>query len=253
MNLLRLVLYGIIGYLLGYSIGKCIQGHAQAEMNEVVHLNTGNTVVLRGVIEELSVLDTQLRIAKLVALRGIRTYPIYLVLDSPGGGVDAGIQLIEFTKVIPNIRTITIFAASMAAITVELLPGSRLITNNGTLMFHRAAAQISGQVEVGELETRMASLKALILGLEERIASRLKIPVSEYKVKVKDEMWLSSKESIKEKAADKIVDISCSEDLVDQRIKGFMMSIFGASVSTFSGCPTLRSPVEEPKEEKLAI
>lgn len=245
MTFLHLVTYCILGFFLGHIIGTCSkQSSAQAQKYETVQLNSNNTVVLRGPIEESSVLKTQLRLAKVVTIRGFKSYPIYLVLDSPGGSLDSGNQLIEFAKIIPNLRTITIFGASMAAITAELLPGERLITSNGELMFHRAAAQVGGQVEVGELESRMASLKELVLGLEIAVAKRLNLSVLSYKAKIKNEMWLSATQALKDHAVDKIVDISCSEELVDSRIEMSFFTMFGEEKVILSGCPTLRSPID---------
>jgi ATP-dependent protease ClpP protease subunit len=158
---------------------------AQIPSREIVRLNSNNTVLLRGEITEASVLDVSLDLAKVVAKRGFKLHPIYLVIDSPGGEIDAGIAFVEFAKIVPNLRTITIFAASMAAFTVEGLPGNRLITNNGVLMFHRARGQISGQIEVGELETRLAFTKKQILGMENVSAARLGLNIFQYKANVK--------------------------------------------------------------------
>lgn len=245
MTLFRFMLLCIVGFFAGHLIASCSKlSLAQTPKNEVVTLNSNNTAVFRGVIEGSSVLKIQLRIAKLVAMRGLKSYPIYLVLDSPGGNLEAGSQLIEFCKIIPDLRTITVFGASMAAVAVELLPGERLITGNGELMFHRAAAQVSGQIEVGELESRMASLKELVLSLETSVAKRLSLSVVEYKAKIKNELWLSSSQALKERAVDKIIDISCSEELVDSRISMSLFTIFGEEKVIFSGCPTLRSPID---------
>jgi len=215
----------------------------QEKVYEKVQLNSNNTVLLRGVIDETSVVLTSLKLAKLVALRGLGSYPIYLVLDSPGGELEAGRALIEFVKVTPNVRTITIFAASMAAITVESLPGSRLITANGIMMFHRARGGIEGQFEVGELESRLAQAKAVVLGLEKGIAARMGITIDDYKAKAKDEYWLTAERALKDKAVDKIVDIVCSDELVKGRTKVSIETLFGAIELKFSNCPTLRGPI----------
>jgi ATP-dependent protease ClpP protease subunit len=245
-RLLRIVLSGIIGYFFGYGLAQCCkEANAQVAQNEQVHLNSNNTLIMRGEIDSTLVTYLELKLAKLVIKRGLKDYPIYLVVDSPGGEVYAGQEFIEFAKVIPNLRTITIFGASMAAITVELLPGERLITNNGELMFHRAKAEVGGQVEVGELETRLARIKSSILGMEQIVADRLKLPLFVYKAKIKDEMWLPAKEAVSNNAADKVVDIVCSAELIQFRIQNVIDSMFGQSILQFSGCPSLRNPVDE--------
>jgi ATP-dependent protease ClpP protease subunit len=169
-------------------------------------------------------------------------------MDSPGGEVDSGIQFIEFAKTIPNLRTITIFAASMASGIVEGLPGIRLITGNGFLMFHRATGEFSGQFEMGEVEHRLALAKEVILELEKQNAARLKISIEDYKNKIKDEYWLLSKKAVLEKAADKVIDIVCSKELIDSRTVLKIDSIFGTAKYEFSNCPLFRTPLPTKKK-----
>jgi ATP-dependent protease ClpP protease subunit len=242
-KILRIIVCGILGYIIGFNLAECSKGYSQVRQNEKVTLNSNNTVLLRGPVEPESVRDVQIDIAKLVAARMFKDYPIYLVLDSPGGDVEAGISLIEFAKTISNLRTITISAASMAADTVESLPGSRLITNNGSLMFHRAKGEFSGQFEVGEVESRLEMAKKLILGLELANANRMGISLLEYKGHAQNEWWLNADEALQYKAADKIVDIVCSQELVDKRVKTRLETIFASINIVYSGCPTFRYPL----------
>ena len=68
---------------------------------------------------------------------------IYIVVNSPGGSVTAGMKFITFANGIDNVKTITITAISMGSAIVEALPGERLIVPNATFMFHRAAGSVS--------------------------------------------------------------------------------------------------------------
>lgn len=246
-RVLRLVAYGVLGYFFGFTLGRC------AAAAEIVHLNSHNTVTFRGEVSEGSVIAAQLQIAELVKARGSASYPIYLVLDSPGGDVVAGLSFIESTKNIPNLRTISIFAASMASGIVEGLPGSRLITANGQLMFHRAAGSFQGQFETGELESQVAAAKELIRGLEEQNAARLQISLEVYKAKILNQYWLSAKAAVADKAADKIVDIVCSTELIDARIGVEVDFMFGTKTFEFSGCPTFRFPLPTKKNAKELV
>lgn len=240
----RLVIYGVLGYIVGYQLGGCIsKANAQAVQNERVQINSNNSVNLRGEINASSTQNAQFDLTTLVMIRGDRTYPIYLVVDSPGGEVDSGIQFIEFAKTIDNLRTITIFGASMAADIVEALPGSRLITQNGELMFHRARGGFQGQFEMGEVESRLAAAQKEVLALEEQNARRMGISVLEYKAKAHDELWLNTPDAIKSRAADKAVDIVCSAELVLRRDTQVMETMFGSVELVYSGCPTFRYPL----------
>lgn len=233
-----------IGDILEQAIAKHPKGS-----NEQVRLNSSNTVTFRGVVTDSSTTDVLLSLTKLVVKRGNATYPIYLVLDSPGGAVDAGLSFIEVAKVIPNLRTISLFAASMASAIVEAIPGSRLITGNGVIMFHRAAGQFAGQFEVGELETRVEEAKVTVRGMEQSNASRMGMSLMDYKAKVVNEWWIHSEEAIRKNAADKIVDIVCSTELIESRSTIEVESMFGSASYTFSDCPTFRYPIRDKKQK----
>jgi ATP-dependent protease ClpP protease subunit len=64
--------------------------------------------------------------------------PLYLILNTPGGSIFAGLELIEnINSMSRRVDTITIFAASMGFQTVQQLKGIRYIVGNGTLMSHK--------------------------------------------------------------------------------------------------------------------
>ncbi len=217
---------------------------AQARQNEQLHLNSRNTVVLRGEVTEASIIKTETELVALVATRALtKDYPLYLVIDSPGGDVNAGLSFIQFAKIIKNLHTVTIFSASMAAGIVEGLPGRRLITDDGQLMFHRAAGGVEGQIETGELESRLASIKKMVLRMENMNASRLQITLADYKAKILNEYWLDSEDAIHDKAADKIIDIVCSQELAERTESVTVESMFGVYVAKYSKCPRMRGPM----------
>lgn len=229
-------------YLVCFSLAQ-----AKTTPNEQVHLNSRNTVTFRGVVDESSTIQVQLDLVRKVKARGAQGYPIYLVLDTPGGDVSAGLQFIEVAKTIENLKTITIFAASMGSAIAEGIPGNRLITNNGVLMFHRAAGRVGGQFEVGEMETRLNDAKLMVRNMEQTNADRIGITLADYKARVVNEWWLQAKEALSIHAADKVVDIVCSIELIDSRTTATVESIFGSSTLDYSGCPTFRYPVPNKK------
>ncbi|MEZ0209219.1 MAG: ATP-dependent Clp protease proteolytic subunit, partial [Candidatus Paceibacterota bacterium] len=131
-----------------------IMAAAISNAQEIVKLGTANTVNFRGVVNDEMAQGAALELLRLNKLRGDKDYPIYIVMDTPGGNIDSGEAFIEIAKSIPNVKTITLFAASMGSAVVEALPGERLILDSGILMFHRAKGQVGGQFETGELESR---------------------------------------------------------------------------------------------------
>jgi ATP-dependent protease ClpP protease subunit len=215
-----------------------------------IELTEANHVLIRNEINDSSVSKAQMELSKKVVQRGIKNYTIYLVLDSPGGSISSGLDFIEFTKTIPNLETVTLFAASMASAIVEALPGRRNITATGALMFHRAAGGVSGQFESGELESRLEFYKKMVRGMEQTNADRLGISLESYKSKVVNELWILGSDSVKNRAADEIVTISCSPAVIAERtIESFEFMGINIDVA-FSACPLIKmGQVVVPKQE----
>lgn len=220
-----------------------------AQSRQVI-LTPDNSVTLRSEINYESTGETQLALMKLVAKRGKATYPIYLVMDSPGGGIDAGNSFIEFTKTISNLETITLFAASMASAIVQQLPGKRLIIETGVSMFHRATGGFEGQFEDGELESRLNLYKDVVRTMEQKNADRMRIPLKIYKNLVKDELWILGKDGIKRGVADEIITVGCSAELLAQsKVVQVQVFVFQMSVR-FNDCPLFRGGVPEKPQDK---
>ena len=217
-----------------------------------IFLNEKNTVTLRGPIDDASTLEVMLKLASAQAKRGSDNYPIYLVLDSPGGSIDAGDTLIQYAKTIRNLHTITIFSASMAAGIVEALPGYRYITENGMLMFHRATVGLQGQVENGEVESRLDMIKKIVRRMEIKNSGRMQLGLDDYKKAVKDELWLNYQDSVAWKAADQVVDLKCSQELINEKESITLSVLFFTFKLQFSGCPLFRNPMPMEKKEDQA-
>lgn len=216
-----------------------------------VNLTAQNTVLIRGEIDELSVSKAQLALIDRIKQRGKANYPIYLVLDSPGGSIMAGLTFIDFAKTLYNVRTVSIFAASMASGIVEAIPGRRLVTEGGILMFHRAKGGFEGQFEEGELESELALWKTVVRSMEQKSADRVGLSLSAYKDKVRNEWWIYGSDNVVQKTADEIVSLTCSQELMDQR-EIIVEQVFIFQVKQeFSGCPLFRTPMPpKPGEEE---
>lgn len=224
-----------------------------ANAAQPILLGTANTVTLRGEINDESAQAAALELMHLSVQRGSQSYTIYLVLDTPGGSIAAGEDLIEVAKSIPNLKTVTIFAASMGSAIVQALPGERLMVDSGIQMFHRAAGRVGGQFETGELESRLEFYKKMVRKMEKRSADRMGMSLKLYKQKVKDEMWLISDEAIEGKAADKIVSLACTETLSAKK-QVISMEIFIFKIDLeYSGCPLLRSPTPVAGQNEAAV
>ena len=217
-------------------IGICLLnlGNANAE---TIELNDHNTVTLRGVVDQESIARTQVELLKR-AKPGKR---LCLVLDTPGGSVDAGNMLIETAKGLPGrVDTVTIFAASMGFQIAQNL-GERLILDNGTLMSHRAYTGVEGQLP-GELITRVAYYTQMCNRLDRIASARMGMTYENYRRLIYDEYWTIGSSAVAERAADRVVSVRCGEGMQGTEDVEFQ-TMFGSVDVTFSKCPLVTGPL----------
>lgn len=198
-----------------------------------VNLNLKNTITLRGEVNDNSILDLQDKLALLDAERGSKDYPIYLVIDSPGGSVQAGLNFIEFAKTIKNLHTINLFAASMASAIQQALPGKRIGLETSISMFHRPSGEFKGQFGEGEVESRLQFSKDRVAIFESINAARMKLSLADYKAKVVKEYWVVGAENLKQHIVDEIDSVRCDSALIKatEDLEGVR----------FSSCPLFRT------------
>lgn len=169
--------------------------------------------------------------------------PIYLVLDTPGGSVMAGLNFIDIIKAtkVP-VHTVTLFAASMGYQFVQQL-GTRYITNSGVLMSHRGAISgLSGQVP-GELNSRLNHIQTILSRMSAQAANRVGMSLEAYEKAVINELWISGQDAVSKNHADAIASVSCSDALIKETYSEVFNTIFGPITLTFSKCPLISSPI----------
>jgi ATP-dependent protease ClpP protease subunit len=216
---------------------------AQVPMHTKIVLSTANTVSIRGPIDGGTTTAAIIELIILATVRGNANYPLYLVLDTPGGEITSGLDFIEFAKTIPNLHTISLFAASMGSAIQQSLPGKRFVTGNSTIMFHKAKGTFSGEFETGEVESQLRHAKVLVNRMQKVNASRMKMTIQEYEQKVTDEWWVDSSEAVQLNVADELVDIYCTVALINKKQTIEIDAIIAKLTFSFSGCPLLRLPM----------
>lgn len=204
-------------------------------------LTDHNSIVLRGVVTWDSISRAQHQLLKLSAnLRDDEI--IYLVLDTPGGNVDAGEMFIETLASIKQpVHSVILFAASMG-FQIAQVTKQRHITKNGILMSHRATLRIEGQLN-GELESRLALYKKVVNKMETRSADRLDISLEEYQKNIMNEWWEQGADAIENKMADDLVTVSCDKRLLEKTVIERVRSLFGFVNVKFSRCPLITAPI----------
>jgi ATP-dependent protease ClpP protease subunit len=211
-------------------------------VDKTLTLEKRNTIVLRGVIEESSVAEVEQKLQQ-ISNNLSKDDEIYLVLDSPGGSVFDGIDLINFILALPQkVNTVTLFAASMAFQIAQNL-NTRYVTRNGTLMSHRATVSgVGGQLD-GEFESRYKMLKRQTDFLDYVAAARMEMPLKDYKNMIIPEYWVFGFDAVQQKAADKEILLRCGKSIQDGTETQTIDLVIAKVELIYSACPLIRTPL----------
>ena len=216
---------------------------------ETINLTSQNHVLLRGQVTPDSVATIITDILKLSAVLP-ETQPIYLVIDSGGGSVFDGIDLLGVMEIIPQpIHTVSIFAFSMAY-SISQRGDKRYIAQRGIMGQHRAVGTFQGQFGFGEVEQRLKIMTKVILDLERYEADKMGISLPKFQMLIKDEMYVYYTDAIENKVADEQAKLTCSRKLLQGRKKVKKCSMFGCVELDFSTCPLIRGVLPEIKNEQ---
>lgn len=212
-----------------------------------IKLTSDNTAVLRDSFSSQSVTALKQDLLKLNS-KLESGYPIYLVLYTPGGSIQAGLELFEFIKGLNRpVHTITIFAASMGFQTVQHL-GKRYILNYGVLMSHNAAGGARGEFNgagKGQLYSRLALWSRRVGMMDELTVKRTKgkQTMQSYQAAYSPELWLNGPEAVAQGYADDVAVVSCDTSLTDATEDKEFSVMFFRVKATFSKCPLITGPV----------
>jgi len=128
----------------------------------------------------------------------------YIVLDSPGGSVIDGANLISYIKA-SKMKIDTVcqgVCASMAA-QIHQAGRTRYMTDKSILMFHPASAGVQGSLE--QMLNQLNTIKKYVDRLDAEVAARAKIPYETFKAMLVSELWVESVDAIEMGLTDKLV------------------------------------------------
>lgn len=136
--------------------------------------------------------------------------PITIVINSPGGSVLDGAQIISAIEGARGpVNTLCIeLCASMAAM-IHQYGTNRLMLDRSIIMFHPASGGAQGEVD--KMASRINTIKDYIGEMEQNVAKRSKMTYNEYKFKSGTELWLSAKDAYKSNVSDSTVVIRGSQ------------------------------------------
>lgn len=241
--------------LVGVSSGSTSSAQNSASKNDsdVVVLSASNTLVLNSEVDGDSVGKVISDAKKLDSkLSGIREKasgkaPLYLILNTPGGSIQSGLELIEALNGLGRkTHTVTLFAASMGFQIAQNLD-DRLIVKSGVLMSHHAAGGIQGQfggTHPSQMDSRYQLWLDRVRELDEQTVKRTngKQTYESYTAQYDHEMWLTGRKSVEQGYADKVVQVKCDESL--SGTTAHEASFMGIPITyELDNCPLNTSPL----------
>lgn len=214
-----------------------------------VTLTKDNTIVMNDEFDGDTVAKVQQRARELDSKLASKE-PLFLILDSPGGSIFAGMEMIESLNNLNRpVHTITLFSASMAFQTVQGVKGKRLMVPNGTLMSHKARGGVSGEFP-GQLDSRYSYLLSVVYGLDKKVVERTNgvHTFKSYEALIENEYWCTPATCIQQGLADGIANVKCdaslngTHDVVVARAIAMGMAL--QLIATYSDCPTTTSALD---------
>lgn len=222
------------------------------ESSDTVILSRDNTIVLNSEVNGESVSSV---ISKAKSLDGnvIKNKlglgdkrPMYLFLNTPGGSIQAGLEMIEALHGMDRpVNTVTLFAASMGFQIAQNL-GDRLILKNGVLMSHRARGAFEGEFggqAPSQIESRYTLWKSRLDELDAITVSRTKgkQTIASYQNQYSSEMWLTGQQSVDRGYADRVVKVKCDSSLSGTTVHE-VQTFIGNVKYELDNCPINTSP-----------
>jgi ATP-dependent Clp protease protease subunit len=131
--------------------------------------------------------------------------PIWLIINSPGGSVDAGLILIDTFQALksPVHCLVESKAYSMAAITL-LFCDKKYALRHATIMLHEASYGTVG--EDPTIRSRLEFITKYLDGVHHELAKRLRMSHEKYREKIRDAWWLMADEAQRVGVIDGVVD-----------------------------------------------
>jgi ATP-dependent Clp protease protease subunit len=205
---------------------------------KLIELQKDNFVSLRQAIDGASVARV------IYQLNAINTTPIFLYINSPGGSVLAGLEIINYVKSLQvqnrEVHCICNRAMSMAFVLFQHCT-KRYIMYGSTLMQHQMSlSDLTGKLY--DLNSQMTYYNRIEQELNAAQAKRLNLDVSQFVEKTQHDWWLYSGDILTWQAADEMVVVTCAFQNYEENVTH--VTIFGNIEITYSACPLISKPLK---------
>lgn len=220
------------------------KSNCEVKKDNGIVLNNKNVIILRGVVYGEAVSKIMQKTIELDNKLDDEE-PLYLFIDSPGGSIVAGYELIQFLEGLGReVHTIVNFAASMGFIIHESL-GKRYIFPYSMLMAHNAYGVFYGEFGNfnSQLSNRISVWIRRIDRINSEIAIRVGLDVDKWKKMHENEYWVNGFNAVKKGMSDTIVKVKCSKTLSGSYFENFKIWGFDISIE-WAECPLITSPLE---------
>jgi ATP-dependent Clp protease protease subunit len=204
--------------------------------NELILLKSDNFVSIQGQINE----NVAAKFIK--EILQIKKHKIYIYIDSPGGNIMDGNDMIQVMDALSysnkEIICIADNAASMAFAFLQSCP-NRYIMRDSILMQHQMSAGVKGQYE--NMKTRMQLLESINKRLKQKQADRIGLTIDEFNAKTVSDWWLFGEDAIEQNVADKVVMVTCEPELTYKYYKKTIKGLLGPKEINVNECPLIKS------------
>lgn len=203
----------------------------------LIKIDLSNMVFLRGTVTSKSA-------SRIVnELISLKSKEIYLYIDSPGGSVLDGLQIIQTMEALQQsgikVYTIANNAASMAYV-IHQYGTKRYVKPWSVLMQHQISLGMQGQyynlkaygLLIDKLHTKLLEKQAKVAGTN----------LQEFNDLTRHDMWLLGSESVERGFADEVINVIC--DFKPQSVTEVVPTFFGDVTVTYSNCPLSNKPLD---------
>lgn len=235
-NVLLVILLSVVGLHACGNSGpsKKVDNVPMKNGKKVIVLTDKNTITLDEKFTEVTTSQVQDKAFKMCHNNPGST--IYLVLNTPGGSIDAGMGMIHSLNALDcTFHTISIYAASMGYITAQHL-GKRYVLPHGILMSHKASVGGIGGTITGSAEVVLNHIKRQIDEIDKTVSERIGMSVQAYRDLIANDLYLTAEEAVSGNHADEIVYARCDKSLMKETEKT-VNTFFGQVKIKTSACP----------------